>query len=238
MRNTGFELAVYGDLIRNGELTWSLSADATFLRNRVTKLPNHQTVFSGTAIREEGKSIYEFYCYPWAGVDQLTGQSLYLIDKSSYDYCSYEGYDLVFDEAYYNTQIEDARANGELVEYNGQLYTTNPNRAGRVSCGTSIPTVYGSFGTNLSWKGLTVGALFTYSLGGKTLDSNYAGYMIVSDSPSALHVDMLNAWTQAPEGMTADSPNRIDPNGVPQANTYLGGYSTTSMSTRFLTSSD
>ncbi|MDE5958223.1 MAG: SusC/RagA family TonB-linked outer membrane protein, partial [Muribaculaceae bacterium] len=238
MRNTGFELSVYGDVIRNGEFTWSLQADATFLKNTITKLPNHRTVFSGTSVREEGRSIYEFYCYPWAGVDQLTGQSLYRIDKSSYDYCQYVNDKLVFNEDTYNTQIETARANGELVEIDGQLYTTNPNLAGRVYAGTPLPTVYGSFGTNLSWKGITLGALFTYSLGGKTLDTNYAGYMMVSDSPSAIHVDMLKAWTEAPEGMTADSPNRIDPNGIPQANTYLGAYSTSGWSTRFLTSSD
>ena len=239
MRNTGFEISVYGDIIRNGEFTWSAQADATFMKNTITKLPNHQTTFAGgTYIREEGRSIYEFYCYPWVGVDQLTGQSLYRIDKNSYDYCSYQGYDLVFDEDVYNSNIESARAAGELVEIDGQLYTTNFNYAGRVYSGTALPTVYGSFGTNLSWKGLNVGALFTYSLGGQVLDSNYASYMRVSDSPSALHVDMLKAWTEAPEGMTADSPNRIDPNGTPQANTYLGGYSTCDSSTRFLTSSD
>lgn len=239
MRNTGWELSIYGDVLRLGDLTWSLQADATFLKNKITKLPDHRTTFSGTSIRSEGMSIYEFYCYPWAGVDQLTGQSLYLIDKSSYDYYSYDdNSQLVFDEDVYNQQIETARAEGTLVEYDGKLYTTNPNYAGRVSSGTSLPTVYGSFGTNLTWKGLSVGALFTYSLGGKTLDSNYASYMSVGDSPSALHVDMLKAWQQAPEGMTADSPNRIDPNGVPQANTYLGMYSTTGWSTRFLTSSD
>ena len=239
MRNTGWELAFYGDVIRNREFTWSLNLDATFLKNKIVKLPDHRTTFAGSSIRAEGLSVYEFFCYPWAGVDQLTGQSLYLIDKNSYDYCSYdENYNLIFDEDVYNQNIETARQEGQLVEYNGQLYTTNYNYAGRVKSGTSIPTVYGSFGTNLSWKGINLGALFTYSLGGKTLDSNYASYMIVGDQPGALHKDMLNAWTQAPEGMTADSPNRIDPNGVPQANTFLGGYSTSSWSTRFLTSSN
>lgn len=237
MRNTGWELSIYGDVIRNREFTWSLQADATFLKNTVTKLPNHQTIL-GSRIRQEGLSLYEFFCYPWVGVDQLTGQSLYLIDRNSPDYCSYQGYDLVFDEAKYNQQVEAARENGQLVEYNGQLYTTNYNYSGRVTSGTAIPTVYGSFGTNFRWRDLTLGALFTYSLGGKTLDGNYASYMSVSDSPSALHKDMLNAWTEAPAGMTADSPDRIDPNGVPQANTYLGMYSTSSLSTRFLTSSN
>ena len=239
MRNTGWEIALYGDVIRSHGFTWSLQADATFLKNRVVKLPNHRTIFSGTAIRREGASIYEFYCFPWAGVDQLTGQSLYLIDKNSYDYYQYDdNYNLVFDEATYNNQIELAREAGALVEYDGKLYTTNTSYAGRVESGTSLPTVYGSFGTNLTWKGITFGALFTYSLGGKTLDSNYAGYMAVGDQPGALHVDMLKAWKEAPAGMTADSPDRIDPNGVPQANTELGQYSTNSWSTRFLTSSN
>lgn len=238
MRNVGWEIAVNGDVIRNRDFVWSLQADATLYKNTVTRLPNHRTTYGLGSIREEGLSIYEFYLYPYAGVDQLTGQSLYEIRKDSYSYYTYSGDDLVFSEDQYNTMIERCREEGTLVEYGGKLYTTDPNCAGLVKCGTSLPTVYGSFGTNLSWKGLTVSALFTYSLGGKTLDSNYASYMMVADQPSAIHKDMLKAWTEAPAGMTADSPNRIDPNGVAQANTYLGSRSTTSYSTRFLTSSD
>lgn len=239
MRNTGWEIALYGDVIRTRDFTWSLQADATFLKNRITKLPNHQTVFGLGSVRAEGLSVYEFFLYPWAGVDQLTGQSLYLIDKDSYSYCQYDdNYNLVFNEDMYNQQIEQAREKGVLVEYDGKLYTSDPNYAGLVKSGTSIPTVYGSFGTNFNWKGLTVGALFTYSLGGKTLDQNYAGYMMVGDNPGAMHVDMLKSWKEAPAGMTADSPNRIDPNGVPQANTFLSTQNTNSYSTRFLTSSD
>ena len=238
MRNTGWELAFNGDIIRNREFTWSLSLDATFLKNTVTKLPNHRITMPGNYIRKEGKSIYEFYLYPWAGVDQLTGQSLYLIDKNSYDYCQYnDNYELVFSEELYNQNIETARQTGELVEIDGKLYTTNYNYAGRVESGSSLPTVYGSFGTNLTWKGITLGALFTYGLGGQTLDSNYAGLMGIGNSPTALHEDLLKSWTAAPEGMTADSPNRIDPNGIPQVNTNRSGYNTFDSSTRFLTSS-
>ena len=239
MRNTGWELAFNGDIIRNREFTWSLQADATFLKNTVVKLPNHRTYFPGNYIREEGKSIYEFYVYPWAGVDQLTGRSLYEIDRNSYDFCQMnEDYQLIFSEDLYNQKIEQAREAGELVEIDGKLYTTNYNYAGRKVAGTSLPTVYGSFGTSFSWKGLTLSALFTYSLGGQTLDSAYAGLMGISNTPTALHKDLLNAWTEAPAGMTADSPNRIDPNGIPQINTDRSMYDTFGASTRFLTSSD
>ena len=85
------------------------------------------------------------------------------------------------------------------------------------SKGTALPTVFGSFSTGLHWKGINFGALFTYSLGGKIMDSNYQSLMSAG-SVSAVHVDMLNSWKEMPEGMTADSPNRIDPNGIPQNN--------------------
>lgn len=239
MRNTGWELAFNGDVIRNGQFTWSLQADATFLKNTVVKLPNHRTYFPGNYIREEGKSIYEFYVYPWAGVDQLTGRSLYEIDRNSYDFCQMnENYELIFSEDLYNTAINNAREDGELVEYNGKLYTTNYNYAGRVVAGTSLPTVYGSFGTSFNWKGISLSALFTYSLGGQTLDAAYASFMTIGNTPGALHKNLLGAWSEVPAGMTADSPDRIDPNGIPQVNTDKSMYDTYSASTRFLTSSD
>ena len=58
--------------------------------------------------------------------------------------------------------------------------------------------------------------------------------MTLGDSPSAAHIDLLNAWTEAPAGMTADSPDRIDPNGVPQLNSALFTDNVASNSTRFL----
>ncbi len=238
MQNIGWELSFYGDVIRTPEFTWSLQADATFMKNKVLSLPDHRNIIGGSSILHEGKSVYEFYLYPWAGVDQLTGQSLYEIDPASYDFHQMnEAGQLVFDPALYSQSIEDARADGTLVEYDGKYYTSNTAYAGRVMCGTSIPTVYGSFGTNLTWKGITLSALFTYSLGGKTLDSVYAGFMSVSENPGAIHADALKSWSEAPAGMTADSPGRIDPNGIPQLNNYLSMYNNTT-SSRWLTSSD
>ena len=98
--------------------------------------------------------------------------------------------------------------------------------------GTSLPTVYGSFGTNLSWKGINLGMLFTYSLGGKSYDSNYARLMNLGSSATALHSDLLNAWT-AP---TSDH-HEIDPNGVPQLNTTNSSYNNAG-SSRWLVSND
>lgn len=240
MQNIGWELAFNGDVIRTPEFVWSLSADATFIKNKVLYLPDHKNIYIGNYIRHEGSSVYEYFMYDFAGVDQLTGQSLYEIHRDSYDFCTFDDatQTYVFNEATYNTNIAQARREGSLVEYGGKLYTTNPTLAGRVLSGSALPTVYGSFGTTLSWKGINLSALFTYSLGGKTLDSVYQNFMFMQDKPAALHVDLLNAWKEAPEGMTADSPNRIDPNGIPQVNSKLSGHSNNASSSRWLTSSN
>ena len=44
-------------------------------------------------------------------------------------------------------------------------------------------------------KGINFGLLFTYSLGGKTYNGNYANLMSLNaQSPGRLHKDILNAW--------------------------------------------
>ena len=104
---------------------------------------------------------------------------------------------------------------------NGQPYVWNPGSYGKKDwSGTATPTAYGSFGLNVSWNGLSLSTLFTYSLGSKVYDGIYAGKMGISATPSSAHVDNLKSWTEAPAGMTVDSPNRIDPNGVPMLYTF------------------
>ena len=44
--------------------------------------------------------------------------------------------------------------------------------------------------------------------------------MGVGTNPSSAHEDNLKSWTGIPAGMTEDSPNRIDPNGIPMLYTF------------------
>ena len=238
MKNYGWELQFGVDIIRNKDWNWSFNIDATFLKNKITKLPDGRNLASqGLFI---GKSIYEQTQNPYAGVDLLTGQSMYEIDPESFDFYQYDESGNwapvpgLF-ESYVNLARNDSHA--VFIEKDGKYYTSNTQYVGRVLKGTSLPTVYGSFGTNVSWKGINLGLLFTYSLGGKTYDSRYAGLMNVgSSAPGAIHKDILKSWTQAPEGMTADSPNRIDPDAIPQINSQFNGYNNAA-SSRWLTSS-
>lgn len=220
--NRGWELSFSGDIIRNRDFSWTASIDATFLKNKVVSLPGGDPIESGLQCVAEGRSIYEFYTYKFVGVDQMTGRSLYYINPE------HKNYDAL---------CANAEKFGDLVTINGVNYTTSTSYATKEWVGSAIPTVYGSFGTNLSWKGINFGVLFTYSLGGKTYDSNYASLMSTSAAGmSALHEDILKSWNGVPAGMTEDSPNRIDPNGIPAIDHYNSTYNNTA-SSRWLTNS-
>jgi len=215
--NRGFEIMLNGDVVRSKDWTWNLSFDATTLSNKVIKLPKGEDILHGQQNYSEGHSAYEWYTYHFVGVDQMTGKSLYELDPK---------------------QEATAASAGDLVEINGTKYTTSTSQALRKWAGTALPSVYGSFGTNLRWNDLSLSVLMTYSLGGKTMDGSYRSLMSTASasSSSALHKDVLNSWTAAPNGMTATSADRIDPNGTPILD-FNGSTDNNAVSDRWLTSS-
>ena len=214
--NRGFEIMLSGDVVCSKDWIWNLSFDATTLKNKVLKLPNGEDILHGHQKYSVGHSAYEWYTYHFAGVDQMTGSSLYDLD----------------------TQKESAaNAAGALVEINGTKYTTNSAFAQREWAGTALPSVYGSFGSNLRWKDLSLSVLMTYSLGGKIMDASYQSLMSTgsASSAAALHKDILGSWDGVPAGMTATSPNRIDPHGIPIID-FNQSNENNSLSDRWLTS--
>lgn len=194
--NRGVEIALDADAINTRDWKWNIGLDATFLKNKVVKLPDGKDILRGMQNYSEGHSIYEFYTYHFAGVDQMTGQSLYTIDPE---------------------KKEDAAANNALTTIDGTDYTTITTYGKRDWAGSALPKVYGSIHSAVSWKDLSLNILFTYGLGGKVYDGSYHSLMNTSamSSGSALHKDALKSWDGVPEGMTETSANRIDPNGVP-----------------------
>lgn len=226
MSNRGWELSFNVDIIRSQDFNWSASVDASFIKNKIISLPNGEDIIGGLQRRSEGKSMYEYCTYTYAGVDQMNGRALYVLDRNSYE-ITYGRTPEAADEVF-NSRLEGAKKNGSYAfERNGIHYVYDSNYASKDWKGSALPTVFGSFGTNLNWKGINLGMLFTYSLGGKTFDSNYQELMSRDNTArqvSAMHEDILKSWTHAPEGMTPDSPNRIDPNGIPQTNKYYNQY--------------
>lgn len=261
MANRGWELQFGVDIIRNADFIWNFSLDASFVKNKILNLPKGQDIPGQSLFI--GKSIYEMFTFNFAGVDQRTGNSLYYMEGNSPEYYKYNDMgERYYDQNEYNTNLVNAAREGHLfMDENGNFLTDRPSAyAKNKIMGSALPVVYGSFGTNLSWKGINLGLLFTYSLGGKSYNSNYQSLMSLgSDNPGALHKDILNAWTgtpvaydQLPVGETqtvningkeysftpmAVATGEIDANGVPIVDSQLNNYNNAS-SSRFLVSNN
>lgn len=212
--NQGIEFSANVDIINKKDWSWKVGADATFLKNEVVKLPEGKDILSGLRKYSEGHSIYEFFTYHYVGVDQMTGNSLYTLDPE---------------------KAQKAKENNKKVTINGIDYTTDTTYGLKDWAGSALPDIYGSFHSDLSWKGLNLNVLFTYSLGGKVFDNSYYTLMKTSaSSAAASHKDILKSWSGIPEGMGEMSANRIWKNGIPVINHHMSEYNTTT-SDRWLT---
>ncbi len=233
IRNQGVEISTDVDIFRNKDWKINVGANLSFNENKVTKLPDwyrkeaaynkdgKQTLatttgyYSGIYRIAEGHSRYDICYYHYEGVDMMDGYSLYTPDLESY-YIK-DGDEIIGGTYSYNSQgvleLDKSRCSqlgtANYRKINGKYYVINTTYAARQWVGDALPKVYGSFNANIKYKGFKVNALFTYSLGGKIYDSNYASLMSVGSAPAALSPDIMNSWTQRPEGMTADSPDRI-----------------------------
>ena len=222
--NRGVEFEADIDIFRNRDWNINFGFNGTVLRNKIIKLPEENKkdgIIDGTKKIMEGRDRYSYYLYQFAGVDQMTGRSLYNPN----------------DEKYFIT--EDGTADGKIIwgqatneegtaltamdpanycMINGKPYVWNTTYAKRDFCGSALPDLYGSFNLSASYKNLSLSALMTYSLGGYTYDSVYSSLMSVTGTPSSVHSDLMKAWNGVPAGMTETSANRIDPNGIPEVN--------------------
>ena len=251
MSNRGVEIETNIDLIRNRNWKVNFFANATFLKSKILSLPEQnrkEGIIDGTKRYVEGGDRYAYWLYQFAGVDQMTGLSVYELDDERY-YVTDNG--AADGNIIYGT-AEDEEGNAHSLMdpknytvINGVPYVWNAGTYGKKDwSGTATPKVNGSFGFDVSFKGITLSSLFTYALGAKVYDGIYAGKMGASANPSSVHEDNLKGWTGVPAGMTETSPDRIDPNGIPMIYTFTtyGGSSGPTISndagtsTRWLTS--
>lgn len=204
MYNRGFEFSISADIIRNQNFSWNINANASTLKNQVTELSNGITeIINGTKKISVGHSVYDYWLRQWYGVDSSDGSPLFLVA-----------------DTYANTTAADIRT------VNGTKVTTNFNKAKYDYSGTAIPDLFGSFGTSITYKQWSLSAMFTYQLGGKTYDSNYAALMSSYSQGGALSTDILDRWT---------TPGQITDVPALNSSTYT---SSNAASSRWLVSSD
>lgn len=187
MSNRGIELELNGDIIRTKDFVWSANFNLTSYKNRLVRLADdnktawldgYQGYNDGDSFFGEGLSLYTYRLKKYAGVDPKTGESLFYRD--------------IYKKDSKGNLVLDAHKQ-PIVEKT--VTTTNPEDAQYHLCGTSLPDVYGGFGTGLTWKGFDFSIDFTYQIGGQCYDGNYASAMGFGGG-GAMHVDLLKAWSK------------------------------------------
>lgn len=217
VRNEGLEWGFDYQILK--EKDWSLlfGVNGTFLVNKIIKLPESNReagIISGSKKLVEGKSMYEFWLRQWYGVNPDNGDGLFYLDTEVYDKA---------DDA------TKAKIDQTIVTIDDKKLTNSYSYAKYDFSGRSIPTLYGGFNFDLGYKGFNLAAIFSYSLGGKVLDLNYAYLMGNDQYGYAMHKDIKKAWNT--KGDITDVP-RLDATSTHATN--IG----TSYSTRWLAPAD
>ena len=193
MKNSGFEFEISGTPVRFNDFEWNLSWMGSTVKNEVTKLTAESPeIISGSYIIKEGLPLNTFYLRKSAGVDPATGKQLYWI------------YDLDADGNRVNERISDSYSDASSCRY---------------EMGSRIPDLYGSIGTDVSYKGLSLSILTTYSIGGKVLDNMYYNSMNLNYLSSTWNSNALRRW-QKPGDVT-DVPRMAIKESIHVTDRYL-----------------
>lgn len=191
MVNKGVEFTANVKVLDQKDLKWDISANISTSKNEVTKLYGETNViynkggYTGVEIQRTGnlfvgESVNSIYVFQFKKIAQEADMA----ELSTIDF------------------------GGRTVKP-GDIVPVDRNKDGKIDdndryiVGNTDPDFYGGFNTNVSYKGLTLSAIFSYSVGLKRISSVYEGLM-GSGGMSAAHTDLLDRWT--PENTNTNIP--------------------------------
>jgi TonB-linked SusC/RagA family outer membrane protein len=192
MRNRGVEASLRITPVRTADFEWNITMIGTHNKNKVIKLTKEAPeLVSGVRVIKEGMPIYTYYMPKSAGVDPSNGHSLYW--------------------AYEKDDEGNMKPGTEYITDSYSIANTC-----KYYQGSRQPDIFGSLGTDFSWKGLTLSVLTTYSLGGKVFDGLYQSDMNLWYLSSTWNKNMMRRWqkpgdvTDVPRSTIAESIANTD----------------------------
>ena len=197
LQNEGFEVSLSGRLIDRRHWQMNAHLSVGHYKNEVKRLTDGDfttDVLGARVLTSVGRPLGVFYGYRTLGV--FTDQQE--ADRANLGTIDATGRRQAF--AAGDIHFADLRADGIIDEQDMDVIG-DPN-----------PDIYGSFGFDLTWKGLTFDALFTYSLGNDAY--NALRQRLESGSSLSNQTEsLLRRWTA--DGQVTDMPRAVygDPMG-------------------------
>lgn len=149
MRNEGYELALRAYVIKRNDLNLSLFANASHNKNRILAISSFLESYNKSIDSSEGMNTAQY-------------------QQASHKFLT------KYEEGQSSTAIYAVRSLGIDPMSGEELFLTRDgkptkewNAADKVAVGDTEPKVRGTFGANVSWKGLYLNVTFSYQFGGQ-----------------------------------------------------------------------
>lgn len=195
MYNTGVELELAANIIKQRNFTWDVNLNISTLKNEITLLHEdkktassydaagneYKGYTSGNFFIAEDLSMFSWRLKEFAGIDE-DGQSMW----------------------YKNIVDEEGNITGRetTATYADADYFVNNE--------STIPKMFGGFGTTVQAYGFDFNINFSYQIGGKQYDGTYRSFMSSptgSNTGYNFHADLLKSWT--PENKSDEIPRFV-----------------------------
>lgn len=185
------ELTVNATPVKTRDFAWNISANLSHDVNKVTKL------YSGTEeVLSNGRTgniflnqpLQNIYTYKSGGIANES-------NRAQWDKINFNGKTVGLGDLFpLDISGPDGKPDG-VVDLNDRYVYTDVN-----------PDIYGGFTTDFTYKGITLNAIFNYSLGGHTISSYYEN-LLASVGLGYASTDLLDRWS--PQNTNAAFPRVI-----------------------------
>ncbi|MDN3586991.1 TonB-dependent receptor [Pedobacter aquatilis] len=175
LSNKGIDVTLGYTAVKKTDFDWRIDLNLTHFKNKFKELSQPE-IISGNKKYVVGGGIYDFFIREFAGVDPATGLGMWKQDVLG----------------------TNGLPTGQTTT------TTNFTNGTQYISGTALPDLTGGITNSFRYGNFDLSFLFTFQLGGKFYDGNYAGLMHVGSYGTAWHTDILNRWTTP--GQITDVP--------------------------------
>lgn len=181
LENKGFEMTINATPILTKDFQWNISANLSLDRNKVTKLYGGVTEILNGIDRQGnifiGESLSNIYTYKSGGIANEDNRELW-------EGIDYNGRTVGLGDLFVlDISGPDGEPDGVIDQNDRYVY------------GNTDPKFYGGFSTDFTWKGLTLNAVFNYSVGGHRISSYYES-LISSVGLGYASPDLKDHWTE------------------------------------------